>query len=128
MNPLGGTFFEVLLHSASTCLGQLRFLMPRLFQGLIDAEAGRPLSWRELLESLQVLGDDRLCWYEQKHTIGEPLAIERGGVQVSSLIWIASQIEELWGTQADKWIKPYIKPVASLLQEMSFPLVHPYRV
>ena len=68
------------------------FLVHHLFQSLIDREAARLLSWRELLKCCQELPYDRLCRNQDEDVLNEPsVVITR--LMFRTLEWVGAQVD-----------------------------------
>src|SRR5215472_278078 len=117
----------ILLHSPSYGLGHVSLLLTGFFECLIDAEAGRLLARRELLEGLEVLGHDGLGRHQEEGAIGHPLVIEESCVEVGAFERIAAHVEDLWHPQADKRFLPDTQTLGTLLQKMNLPLIDAQR-
>ena len=66
------------------------FLLSCLLQRRINAEAGGPLTWWELLTRFEELSYDGLGRYKQEGAVSHPLVIEDTSISVRGLEWIAS--------------------------------------
>jgi hypothetical protein len=69
-----------------------------LCQHLVEREATRFLSWRELGVGLQVLSHERLCWAQREDAFNPPFNIIPR-VAVGHFEGVGAEIEELGKTQ-----------------------------
>src|SRR5262245_45632507 len=76
-----------------------------LLEHLVEAEARRLLSRRELLEALQELRDTGLRRHEQVDTPEHPVPVCVRGFY-RALVRIHPQIEDIRRTQHDEWFQP----------------------
>jgi Putative MetA-pathway of phenol degradation len=96
----------------------------QLLHDLIDAEARRPLPWRELLECRDELTHDGLCRYDDESVPEYPIIV---GVRrdFGALIGIHAQIEQRRGPRAHERLPPHRqRPFGSLLTKHDFPILH----
>src|SRR5439155_4589195 len=117
----------LLLHAAAAGDLELFLVRARLVQRLIDAEARRLLTRRELLEGLEELSDERLRRDKQEHAVSGPLTVEQGSVFVASLERIAAQVVDFREAQRNERLLPDGHPMGALLQERGLPLRIPQR-
>src|SRR5262249_7951655 len=106
----------------ASCSGQSLLVLSRFLQGLVDAEAGRPLARGKLLECFKEFTDRCLGRNQCKQAVSDPLIVEHRGVFVSPLEGVATQVGELWCAQLVEGFQPDSKPVRALLEEMNLPV------
>src|SRR5437868_10536537 len=100
----------------------MRFVLSRLFQSLVDAEAGWLLSWRELLKGLEILPNQRLGRHEKEHPVCRPLVIEHLRFFVGALEWITPHVKEFRKPQRHEWFLPHVKTFRPLYHEVDLVL------
>src|ERR1700730_8009922 len=98
------------------------FLIHQLLHGLVDREAARLLPRWKLLESLQVLRDDRLRRNQDEHVLDEPFDVVARLV-LGTLEWIGAQVEQLGRAQRDQRLHPDLKAMRRLFHEHRLVLV-----
>src|SRR4029434_473279 len=113
--------------TATGDLGHRVLTLPRFLESLIDAEAGRLLPRRELLERLQELRDDGLRGHQQKRVICLPFVVEHAGVFGGPLERVTPKIVEMWSPHGDWRFEPHTETMCSLLHERGLPMADAQR-
>src|SRR5262245_38787649 len=82
----------------------------QLLHHLVDAEAGRLLAWREVLEALDPLPDEGLRRHQQEGAVCQPVGVVDGFV-LRLLERVAAQVEDARDAELHEWFRPHLESI-----------------